>query len=87
MYWPVEDDGLLLCAQIGDLHVRDEEAVDGRAGLVEAQLHLQGGAGVDVELVGDHAPRLQHRHAQHRLRRQARVIARYFQIPKLKKLF
>ena len=50
---PVKDDGFFLLGSVGDLHVPDEESVDGRRALVQVDLHLQRRSGAHVELPGD----------------------------------
>lgn len=66
--WPVKYDGLLLGLSIGDLHIADEQAVDGSTILVQVDLHLKRGSRVDIQLSWHELTSLPHPHLQLRLR-------------------
>ena len=67
----VQNDGLLFGTAVGDVHVGHPQPVGRRAVGVQEDVHLQGSARLDVEIVTDDPSVLQHCNAQHRLHRSA----------------
>ena len=66
---PVQDDGLLFGAPVGDVHVGDAEAVGGGAVVVQEDVHLEGRPRLHVQIIVDEAAVLLDCDAQHRLHR------------------